>query len=352
MKKFFAPEFQGLDYSIPPDVNYADTYSEAVSELTRIERTGGSIRYAFVSLSAANASRRIGRFDNVIEYIDRARVTFAQAGHLDGAAWSSWSRGNLLQQFGDHRAALVSFTASLKHAISARNSTAAKYALAGNAEVLRICGRYRMATQRHIELRDLFRSVQDYRGVVWAEQGLAQIALRQSDFGNAMKRFELSLEFASGLNDRRGIAWAKRGIAEVLHREGRHRSALNGAVEARAIFAEAGIRIGAAYAMVTSARCQIALRKWDEALQYLLEADREFELCRHARGLYFSGIEQNRLMRHHPWAAAELPKGPRIAPALTGKRAPIAVVDGVRRSPDSSCNHNGALPKRSPTSMS
>ena len=291
MADFRAAEFSGLPYAVGPDMSYAEILGEACSELRRIAGFGEPTRYARLSLSIANAGRRVGDFATTEAALGDATRIFAAAGDLIGTAWTAWSRGNHHQQLGRHSAAACAFEAAFKAARSAGDAPAASYALAGWAEILRITGNYPVATAAHLVLRERFRAAGDYRGIIWANEGVAQIEMRRGHISNASRLFEQARLDALAVGDRRGLAWAMRGAAEVLLRSGQACAAAEQAALARIEFVNARLRIGEGYSLLTTARAQGAVGDGDQRSLTLGAAIALFKECRHERGAAYARDE-------------------------------------------------------------
>lgn len=287
MALFKASEFPGLAYDVPPGTPYQDIFAEAVSERERVYRVGGSLRFAQLGLTVSNAGRRLGLVQSSKDIDDSIQI-LTDAGDAASIAWGHWSKANHCQQVGQHAEALRHYQRALLFASDAHAGDAARYAIAGRAEIDRILGRYGTAIPDHMKARELFRSVDDYRGVVWADEGLAQMALRLGRLGDAQISFQSALINATEIDDLRGIAWARRGIAEVAFRSGDLFTAKNFATRSYGDFKLAGVIIGAGYSKITSARILRAEHDYCSARSEISLAENIFHQTRHARGLFWS----------------------------------------------------------------
>jgi tetratricopeptide (TPR) repeat protein len=220
--------------------------------------------------------------------LDEAIQILIDAGDTGSLAWGYWSKANHCQLVGQHENASLLYKKAFRFAAEARCADAARYAIAGKTEIDRILGHYGSAIPMHVKARELFRSVSDYRGVVWADEGLAQMALRLGRLPDAHKHFARALSNASLIGDSRGAAWAKRGLAEVAYRSHDLIGARFLAVQAFDDFKLCGVLVGAGYAKLTMARVSHVEQDHWAASAEISDAESIFLRTGHKRGLFWS----------------------------------------------------------------
>jgi tetratricopeptide (TPR) repeat protein len=128
-----------------------------------------------------------------------------------------------------------------------------------------------------------FRALGDLRGVVWALEGLAQIALVHAhDLGTSGTLFRDARSLALACGDLRGLGYAHKGWGEVLSHSGRHDQAAAELQSALNIFRGIGFLTGIAYAdkslgdaQLRAARVREAMHSYERAAHAFAEAHDE-----------------------------------------------------------------------------
>lgn len=273
------------------DLNGAVSYLKAADACLRFQGSlsayGSPSSIGHAAKGAAESLRRLGRLREAEAQYRLARACFSEARDISGLCWTSWAEGNLLRHRADYRGALLKLRTATSRA---QDLLAYAYGLAGIAETLRIQGRYGVSYRGHQKALDIFKELEDPRGVIWAYEGMAQMWLNAGNLRRAHEFFSFCAALAPKIADLRGLGFALRGLAEACGRGGLQRHAMDHLRMAVDIFGEIQYYTGLAYTF--KSKGDIALRRrdtWTAGLCYA-EAEEIFVRTEDPRGLAYCAI--------------------------------------------------------------
>jgi tetratricopeptide (TPR) repeat protein len=237
LREYRAPELEAAGSRLAIAPNYA----EVVGEL----EARASDPYAAVGL--AESARRTGRLQLARESAVRSATEFAELGDSTGSTWSLWVLGSFLRQTGRLDEAVRVLKVAVARGKYAEDEIGRMYAFAGIAETWRAQGDFENAWPAHARAYRLFAGLGDGRGVVWALEGMGQMARLGNDHIASARFFVRARQIAEAVGDARGLAYAVKGLAEAASTTGHHAEARRLGVEAASMLDLYGGLAGSAY---------------------------------------------------------------------------------------------------------
>ncbi len=241
---------------------------------------------------AAECYRRLGRHEEAAQEYRVAAEFFRTAGDAKGLAWTLLSFSNLLRQKSQFRAALETLSTCMWLSHLCQDAGLVAYVIAGTAETSRILGNYRLAKRQHLEAYDIFRSLDDSRGIVWALEGVGQMLKNTGRLREALEHFTQAKKIATAANDLRGLAYALKCRAESLSGLGHSQTAVEEASLAVQVFESIGLKVGLGYGLKSLGDILRARGENEMALESYRRAVEVFSQASDGRGLAytFNGI--------------------------------------------------------------
>lgn len=298
MNKIQVMEFSSIQADIGHEMPYDEALRECLGAKQAAIASDNLSAAGHASRGAAECYRRLGNISRSLDEYKASHRYFLDADDLSGASWAMWAHGNLLRHLADYPAAIVMLRQASSAAHRSNNNACQAYSLAGIAETHRITGNYSLAFQQHRYTLNIFKSLQDYRGIVWAYEGLAQMQKNSGNLRAAGESFDRSRRICMNTGDIRGLGFAMKGCGEIYAGEGSKREAIDYLLTAASIFEELKYGVGLAYVLKSLGDTYLRFRVLDKAMDYYERALIIFRDYADQRGQAFVKASQGYLFGH------------------------------------------------------
>ena len=287
MESAIIQEFKNIDVGIDTKPSYAVLLDESASakKIARIQGQTNTAGYACIGM--AESYRRLGKICNASAQHRDALEHFIETKNNSGLAWAYWNGANISRQKGDYLESIKKLRKSIYFSKISSELDCEHYAVAGLAECTRILGDYKISYLQHLYAYNLFLSIRDYRGVVWAYEGIAQILKNSGQIDKAMRLFAEAITISYKIADFRGLGYAFKCFGECCALRGKLAESLFYLQRGELVFRDIHHKIGLAYTLKATADVFRDYFQYDEAQAKYDEAEKLFAEIEDNRGLAY-----------------------------------------------------------------
>ena len=287
MESAIIQEFKNIDVGIDTKPSYAVLLDESASakKIARIQGQTNTAGYACIGM--AESYRRLGKICNASVQHRDALEHFIETKNNSGLAWAYWNGANISRQKGDYLESIKKLRKSIYFSKISSELDCEHYAVAGLAECTRILGDYKISYLQHLYAYNLFLSIRDYRGVVWAYEGIAQILKNSGQIDKAMRLFAEAITISYKIADFRGLGYAFKCFGECCALRGKLAESLFYLQRGELVFRDIHHKIGLAYTLKATADVFRDYFQYDEAQAKYDEAEKLFAEIEDNRGLAY-----------------------------------------------------------------
>jgi len=280
-------EFKNIDIGIETKPSY-DVLLQESSSARKIANVQGNTNTAgYACVGMAESYRRLGMVSSAAEEHRNALAHFSETKNISGLAWANWSGANISRQQGDYKKSVIQLKQSVYYSHISREVDCEHYSVAGLAESTRILGDYGISYRQHLYAYKLFLKQKDYRGVVWAYEGVAQILKNTGHIDQAARLFSDAIMIARQISDLRGLGYALKCFGECCALQGNYAKGLHYTQSSKSIFHEINHKTGLAYSLKATADIYRDSYQYDKALDEYDKADLLFSQMGDRRGMAY-----------------------------------------------------------------
>ena len=259
--------------------------SASAKKIARIQ--GQTITAGYACIGMAESYRRLGKTCNAVAQHRDALEHFIETKNNSGLAWAYWSGANISRQQGNYVESINQLRKSIYFSKISRETDCEHYAVAGLAECTRILGNYNVSYLQHLYAYNLFLYNRDYRGVVWAYEGIAQILKNTGHIDKAMRLFAEAIAISSKIADFRGLGYAFKCFGECCALRGNLAEGLFYLQRGELVFRDIHHKTGLAYSLKATADVYRDYYQYDDAQVKYNEAEKLFTEIQDNRGLAY-----------------------------------------------------------------
>ncbi len=287
MEKASIREFKNIDVGIETKPSYGVLLQESSSARKIASIQGNTNIAGYACIGMAESYRRLGKVSSAAEEYRNALAHFSETKNITGLAWANWSGANISRQQGDYKKSVIQLKKSVYYSHVSREIDCEHYSVAGLAESTRILGDYGISYRQHLYAYKLFLKQKDFRGVVWAYEGVAQILKNTGHIDQAARLFSDAIMIARQISDIRGLGYALKCFGECCALQGNHAKGLHYMQNSKSIFHAINHKTGLAYLLKATADIYRDSYQYDKALDEYDKADLFFSEIRDRRGMAY-----------------------------------------------------------------
>jgi tetratricopeptide (TPR) repeat protein len=301
LRKIELVEFKGIDLDSNPEKSYKEAKYQLAEEKRNSLNRGDINGAGEASKGLSECYRRLGQRTLAEHERSTAHELFSETKNVDGIGWVQWLRANAKRQDGQYTEAIRILTKTIRQGTGVIPVKLIAYCLAGIAETTRIQGNYKISIPQHRKVLRLFEKLQDYRGVVWAYEGIAQMKKNMCRLKEAHSLFDQARQIASETGDIRGLGYAFKGLGEVRGMLGWQEPSVRDLMTALTIFTGSSSRIAEAYTRKTFGDCLVNFSNFEEATRQYQKASEIFRELEHLRGAGIGNLHATLGMKMKAW---------------------------------------------------
>ncbi len=288
MKNILVMEFDNIKADIRPDLPYDLTLQECLFVKNDALNKGNIDIAGNASRGIAECYRRLGQIDKAVREYKFALNFFQESKNVEGIARTKWTAANIFRQQCDYINSINLLKDAYKLSFITKDHSCTAYSLAGIAETTRILGNYKVSFIQHLNALNLFKLLRDYRGIVWAYEGIAQMYKNSGLINEGLSLFSISKNITEETRDMRGLGYALKGIGEILGIMGSYKESINNLKIALVIFKKINFRLGIAYTRKTLGEIYLKYSNFNNALENFNKAFKMFEELKDQRGIAYT----------------------------------------------------------------
>ncbi|MEL7039273.1 MAG: tetratricopeptide repeat protein, partial [Cyanobacteria bacterium J06592_8] len=214
------------------------------------------------------AYRRLGQYEKAIEYYQQSLAIFQEIGDRKGVASSLNNLGNAYFSLGQYQKAIEYHQQSLAidREIGDRKGVASSLNNLGNA--YDSLGQYQEAIEYHQQSLAIEREIGDRNGVASSLGNLGNAYLSLGQYQKAIEYHQQQLTIAREIGDRNGVASSLNNLGNAYRRLGQYQEAIEYYQQSLTIAREIGDRNGEAASLGNLGIAYRRLGQYEKAIEY------------------------------------------------------------------------------------